>query len=137
MMMAQSFPAQVAMQPSHPGMQHGHPIPGGQHPGAHMGGHPGAGIMQGMHPGVSGPQVTGPMVTGMAPGPGTPAPGGPMPQAHAMAHLATPPAMFQHNPQMNYGIHPQAAQHQLARQRQQMLQAQQAHPVSMPNTQGI
>jgi hypothetical protein len=60
-------------------VQLGHPIPGGQHPGAHIGGHPGAGMMQGMHPGVSGPQVIGPMVTGMPPGPGTPAPGGLMP----------------------------------------------------------
>jgi hypothetical protein len=113
-----------------------------------MGGHPGAAMMQGMHPGVSGPQVTGPMVTGMPPGPGTPAPGGPIQQAHAMAHLGSAQqAMFQqHNPQMNFGLHPQAAQHQniMARQRQQMIQAQQAQqaqqhgiPVSMPNGQAI
>ena len=76
----------------------------GQHPGAHMGTHPGPGMMQGMHPGVSGPQVTqGPMVTGMPPGAGTPAPGGPMQNAHAMAHLGVgQQQMFQQqNPQMN------------------------------------
>jgi hypothetical protein len=54
--------------------------------------------------------------------------------------------MFQqHNPQMNFAMHPQAAQHQniMARQRQHMLQAQQAQqaqhgiPVSMPNAQAV
>lgn len=68
-----------------------------------MGGHPGPGMMPGMH--VSGPQVSqGPMMTtGMPPGPGTPAPAGSMQNAHAMAHLgpAQQPMYQQHNPQMN------------------------------------
>jgi hypothetical protein len=73
--------------------------------------------------GTPGFNTTGPVVTGMPPGPGTPTPGGPMPQAHAMAYL---------------GPAPQAHQNLLARQRQQILQAQRAlqaqHgiPVSIP-----
>lgn len=70
----------------------------GQHPNA---GHPGPGMVQQMHPGVSapgGPQVSqaGPMMGGMPPGAGTAGPGGPMPNAHAMSHLnPQAPHMFQ------------------------------------------
>lgn len=85
MMMAQPFPAQGI--PQH-GLPPGHHPMAGQHPNA---GHPGAGMMQQMHPGVSapgGPQVTqaGPMMGGMPPG-GNGAHGGPMPNAHALSHL--------------------------------------------------
>jgi hypothetical protein len=93
--MAQSFPPHIGMGPGggHPGLPHGHPMAGMQHPGAgHMGG-PNPGMMQGMHPGVSGPQVTqGQMIAGMPQGPVTSGPG-----AHAMAHLGPQPPnpMFQ------------------------------------------
>lgn len=69
-----------------------------QHPNA---GHPGPGMVQQMHPGVSapgGPQVSqaGPMMGGMPPGAGTAGPGGPMPNAHALSHLnPTQAHMFQ------------------------------------------
>ncbi|KAJ9630216.1 hypothetical protein H2204_008577 [Knufia peltigerae] len=129
------------MAPGHPGMSHGHPMAGMQHPGGHMGGQPG-GMMQGMHPGVSGPQVTqGPMVSGMPPGAGTPAPG-PMHNNMAMAHLGPQQAMFpQHNPQMNFGPMQMTPQHQqmLARQRmmqQMQAQQQQGMPMAMPNGPG-
>ncbi|KIW15744.1 hypothetical protein PV08_05794 [Exophiala spinifera] len=130
------------MAPGHPGMSHGHPMAGMQHPGGHMGGQPG-GMMQGMHPGVSGPQVTqGPMVSGMPPGAGTPAPG-PMHNNMAMAHLGPQQAMFpQHNPQMNFGPMQMTPQHQqmLARQRMmQQMQAQQQQqgmPMAIPTGPG-
>ena len=139
-MMAQPFPHHGGIAPGHPGMQAGHPM-GMQHPGAaHMGGQPGPGMMQTMHPGVSAPQVTqGPMVTGMPPGAGTPAPG-PMHNGMAMAHLGPQQAMFQQNhPQMNFGqgmITPQQQQF-MARQRimQQMAQGQ-GMQMGMPNPQG-
>ncbi|OCT44219.1 hypothetical protein CLCR_00584 [Cladophialophora carrionii] len=140
-MMAQPFPHHAGIAPGHPGMPAAHPM-GMQHPGAaHMGGQPGPGMMQAMHPGVSAPQVTqGPMVTGMPPGAGTPAPG-PMHNGMAMAHLGPQQAMFQQNhPQMNYGqgmITPQQQQF-MARQRmmQQMAQGQ-GMPMGMPNAQGF
>lgn len=139
-MMAQTFPPHAGMAPGgHPGIPHGHPMAGMQHPGAgHMGGQPAPGMMQGMHPGVSGPQVTqGPMVTGMPPGAGTPAPG-PMHNGNmAMAHLGPQQAMFQqHNPQMNFGQMQMTPQQQsiLARQRMIQLQQQsQGMPMGMPN----
>lgn len=104
-----------------------------------MGGQPAPGMMQGMHPGVSGPQVTqGPMVTGMPPGAGTPAPGPMHNGTMAMAHLGPQQAMFQqHNPQMNFGqmqMTPQTQQ-MLARQRMMQMQAQQQQgmPMAMQN----
>lgn len=109
----------------HPGLPHGHPM---QHPGVgHMGGANPA-MMQGMHPGVSGPQVTqGPMMAGMPQGPVTSGPGGPM-QAHAMAHLGPgqPNPMFQQqNPQMQYAqMGPQQREHMM-RQRHALQQLQQ------------
>jgi len=143
-MMAQPFPTHAGIAPGHPGMPHGHPMAGMQHPGAgHMGGQPQHGMMQGMHPGVSGPQVTqGPMVTGMPPGAGTPAPGPMHSGGMAMAHLGGPQqAMFQQpNPQMNFGqmqITPQQQQ-LMARQRmvQQMQQQNQQQGMHMmPNGQ--
>ncbi|KAJ5613128.1 hypothetical protein N7510_006322 [Penicillium lagena] len=83
MMMAQPFPAHQGM-PQH-GLPPGHPM-AAQHPNA---GHPGPGMVQQMHPGVSapgGPQVSqaGPMMGGMPTG-GTA--GGPVPNAHALSHL--------------------------------------------------
>src|SRR5882672_7663219 len=129
-MMAQPFPTHAGIAPGHPGMPHGHPM-GMQHPGAaHMQGQPGPGMMQGMHPGVSGPQVTqGPMVTGMPPGAGTPAPGPMHNGTMAMAHLGPQQAMFQQqNPQMNFGqmpMTPQQQQHLIARQRMMQMQQQQ------------
>jgi len=136
--MPQPFPPGMA--PGHP-MPHGHPMAGMQHPGmAHMGGQPGPGMMQGMHPVVSGPQVTqGPMVTGMPPGAGTPAPGGPMHNGSmAMAHLGPQQHMFQQptNPQMNFAQMPMnAQQQQMLRQRMMHLQHQQQQqgmPMGMP-----
>ena len=140
-MMAQPFPA--GMGPGHPAMGgHGHPM-GMQHPGAgHMGGPPNPAMMQGMHPGVSGPQVTqgGPMVTGMPQGPGTPAPGPMHNGSMAMAHLGPQQHMFQQqNPQMaQFGMH-NAQQQALMRQqmlaRMQHQQAQQGGmPMGMANT---
>ncbi|KIX97198.1 uncharacterized protein Z520_07312 [Fonsecaea multimorphosa CBS 102226] len=142
-MMAQSFPHHAGIAPGHPGIPPGHPM-GMQHPGAgHMGGQPGPGMMQAMHPGVSAPQVTqGPMVTGMPPGAGTPAPG-PMHNGMAMAHMNPQQALFQqHNPQMNYGQGMMTPQQQqfMARQRmmQQMSQAQaQGMPMGIPNAPGF
>lgn len=101
-------------------------------------------MMQGMHPGVSGPQVTqGPMVTGMPQGPGTPAPGHMPGNSMAMAHLGPQQHMFaqQQNPQMNFTggmpTNPQAMQQQ-AVMRQRMLQQMQAQqqqgmPMNMVN----
>lgn len=72
----------------------------------HPNGHPGAGMVQQMHPGVSapgGPQVSqpGPMMGGMPPGAGTVGPGGPGgpgPNAHALSHLNPAQAhMLQNN----------------------------------------
>ena len=141
-MMAQPFPHHAAMAPGHPGMPTSHPM-GMQHPGAaHMGGQPGPGMIQAMHPGVSAPQVTqGPMVTGMPPGAGTPAPN-PMHNGMAMAHLGPQQAMFQQNhPQMNYGQGMMTPQQQqfMARQRiMQQMQAQgQSMPMGMPNAQSF
>ncbi|EXJ95424.1 hypothetical protein A1O1_00545 [Capronia coronata CBS 617.96] len=145
--MAQSFPPHAGMAPGHPGMPHGHPMAGMQHPGAgHMGGQPAPGMMQGMHPGVSGPQVTqGPMVTGMPPGAGTPAPGPMHNGTMAMAHLGPQQAMFQQQQQqqhqqqqMNFAQMPMTPQQQqmLARQRmmqQMQQQQQQGMPMGMPN----
>lgn len=143
-MMAQTYPPGMA--PGHPGMGgHGHPMAGMQHPGgAHMGGPPGPGMMQGMHPGVSGPQVTqGPMVTGMPQGPGTPAPGPMHNGSMAMAHLGPQQHMFQQqNPQMaGFGQMPMNSQQQ-AMLRQQMMQRMQAQqqgqmPMGMPNNPGF
>lgn len=141
--MAQPFPTHAGMAPGHPGMAHGHPM-GMQHPGAgHMGGQPGPGMMQGMHPGVSGPQVTqGPMVAGMPPGTGAPTPGPMHNGTMAMAHLGPQQAMFQQqNPQMNFG-QMQMTPHQqqmIARQRmmQQMQQQQHGMPMAMPNGPGF
>ncbi|KAE8319287.1 LIM-domain binding protein-domain-containing protein [Aspergillus transmontanensis] len=143
--MAQPFPAHQGI-PQHPGIPPGHPLAPGQHPNAH----PGAGMVQQVHPGVSapgGPQVTqgGPMMGGMPPGAGTTAPGGPV-QAHALSHLNPAQAhlfqqphfaqQFANNPQLMH----QQQQQQLLRQRmlfqQQQQQQQQQHgglPVSMPN----
>ncbi|KIV98140.1 hypothetical protein PV10_01820 [Exophiala mesophila] len=147
-MMAQPFPAHAGIAPGHPGMQHAHPMAGMQHPSAgHMGGQPQPGMMQSMHPGVSGPQVTqGPMVTGMPPGAGTPAPGPLHSGNMAMAHLGPQQAMFQqHNPQMNFGQMQMTPQQQqlMARQRMIQMQAQQQqqqHQAQgmqmMPNGQG-
>ncbi|EXJ89477.1 hypothetical protein A1O3_02544 [Capronia epimyces CBS 606.96] len=140
-MMAPTFPPHAGMAPGHPGMPHGHPMAGMQHPGAgHMGVQPGPGMMQGMHPGVSGPQVTqGPMVTGMPPGAGTPAPGPMHNGTMAMAHLGPQQAMFQQqHPQMNFGQMPMTPQQQqmLARQRmmqQMQQQQQQGMPMGLPN----
>lgn len=76
----------------------------GQHPNAaHMGGQaPGPGMVQQMHPGVSGPggpqgTQAGPMVGAMPPGAGTTGPGAPVPSAHALSHLgpAQNPQLFQ------------------------------------------
>lgn len=95
MMMAQPFAAHQGI-PQH-GLPPGH-HPMAQHPNA---GHPGPGMVQQMHPGVSGPggpQVSqaGPMMGGMPPGAGTSGPGGPMPNAHALSHLNPAQAhMFQ------------------------------------------
>lgn len=120
---------------------HGHPMAGMQHPaGAHMGGPPGPGMMQGMHPGVSGPQVSqGPMVTGMPVGPGTPAPGPMHNGSMAMAHLGPQQHMFQQqNPQMAFGNMQMSQQQammrqQMMRQMQQQQQNQQGGmPVTMP-----
>lgn len=83
----------------HPGMPPGHQMAPGQpgHPG-HMVGQPG-GMMQGMHPGVSGPQVTqGPGVTGMPQGVGM-GTGVGVPSAHAMSHLGPSQAQFIHQQQ--------------------------------------
>ncbi len=140
--MAQPFPA--GMGPGHPGMGgHGHPMAAMQHPGAgHMGGPPGPAMMQGMHPGVSGPQVTqGPMVTGMPQGPGTPAPGPMHNGSMAMAHLGPQQHMFQQqNPQMAQFGQMQVSAQQQALLRQQMMQRmqQQQHqqggmPMGMQN----
>lgn len=113
---------------------------GMQHPGGHMGGHPNQAMMQGMHPGVSGPQVTqGPMVTGMPQGPGTPAPGHMPGNSMAMAHLGPQQHMFQQgNPQMNYAQMANPQMHQQAMLRQRMMQQMQQHgpggmPMGMPN----
>ncbi|KAE8353488.1 LIM-domain binding protein-domain-containing protein [Aspergillus coremiiformis] len=149
MMMAQPFPAHQGI-PQHPGIPPGHPLAPGQHPNAH----PGAGMVQQVHPGVSapgGPQVTqgGPMMGGMPPGAGTTAPG-PV-QAHALSHLGPAQAHLFQQPHFaqNYANNPQLLhqQHQqnLLRQRmmfqQQQQQQQQQHggiPVSMPNgSQGL
>jgi hypothetical protein len=55
--------------------------------------------MQGMHPGVSGPQVTqGPGVTGMPQGVGM-GTGVGVPSAHAMSHLGPSHAQFIHQQQ--------------------------------------
>ena len=100
-----------------------------------MGGPPGPGMMQGMHPGVSGPQVTqGPMVTGMPQGPGTPAPGPMHNGSMAMAHLGPQQHMFQQqNPQMaQFGqmqVNPQQQaliRHQMMQRMQQQQQQQQS-----------
>lgn len=93
-MMAQPFAAHQGI-PQH-GLPPGHHPMAAQHPNA---GHPGPGMVQQMHPGVSapgGPQVSqaGPMMGGMPPGAGTSGPGGPMPNAHALSHLN--PAQAQH-----------------------------------------
>ena len=95
-MMAQPFPAHQGM-PQHPGMPPGHAM-APQHPNA---GHPGAGMMQQMHPGVSGPQVNqgGAMMGGMPPGAGTTRPGGPVPNAHALSHLNPAQAHLFQQPQ--------------------------------------
>ena len=113
-----------------------------------MGGPPGPGMMQGMHPGVSGPHVTqSPMVSGMPQGPGTPAPGPMHNGSMAMAHLGPQQHMFQQqNPQMaQYGhnvVQQQQQQQQQNILRQQLMaQAQQEHaraqqaglPMGMPN----
>lgn len=145
MQMAQPFPPHGGMAPGHPGIPHGQPMGGMQHPGAgHMGGHPGPGMMQGMHPVVSGPQVTqGPMVTGMPPGVATSAPGGPMPNAHAMAHIGPGQQPMFPQQHMNFGQMPPLQQQQMLQRRQQMAlmqQAQQQHqqhgmPMTMPNGQ--
>lgn len=99
MMMTQPFPAHQGM-PQH-GFPPNHPM-AAQHPN----GHPGAGMVQQMHPGVSapgGPQVSqpGPMMGGMPPGAGTVGPGGPGgpgPNAHALSHLNPAQAhMLQNN----------------------------------------
>lgn len=92
-MMAQPFPAHQGI-PQHPGLPPGHQMAPGQHPG-----HPGAGMMQQMHPGVSapgGPQVSqaGAMM-GMPPGAVTTGPGGPVPNAHALSHLGPQAHLFQ------------------------------------------
>lgn len=124
--MAQPFAPHAGMGPGggHPGLAHGHPMANMQHPGAgHMGG-PNPAIMQGMHPGVSGPQVTqGPMITGMPQGPVTSGPG-----AHAMAHLGPQPnnPMFQqHNQQITFNQLPQHQQQAMMKQRHQLFQMQQ------------
>ncbi|KAJ5595966.1 Transcriptional activator ptaB [Penicillium hetheringtonii] len=150
MMMAQTFPAHQGM-PQH-GMAPGHHPMAAQHPNA---GHPGPGMVQQMHPGVSGPggpqgSQAGPMMGGMPPGAGAGGPG-PVPNAHALSHLnpaTTNAHMFQgqgfqnfpnvpNNPQL---LQQQQQQQQLFRQRlmmQQQAQAaqQQQHglPVSLPN----
>jgi hypothetical protein len=67
----------------------------------HPNGHPGPGMVQQMHPGVSapgGPQVsqTGPMMGGMQPG-GTAGPG--VPNAHALSHLNPAQAHMLQGPQ--------------------------------------
>ena len=92
-----------------------------------MGGPPGPGMMQGMHPGVSGPQVTqGPMVTGMPQGPGTPAPGPMHNGSMAMAHLGPQQHMFQQqNPQMAQFGQMQVNPQQQALIRHQMMQRMQ------------
>lgn len=124
--MAPSFPPHAGMGPGgvHPGLPHGHPMAGMQHPGAGNMGGPNPGMMQGMHPGVSGPQVTqGQMITGMPQGPVTSGPG-----AHAMAHLGPQPPnpMFQQqNPQMTFAQMPQQQQQAMMRQRQLFHQMQQ------------
>lgn len=69
-------------------------------PGQHPNAHPGAGMVQQVHPGVSapgGPQVSqgGPVMGGMPPGAGTTGPGSAV-QAHALSHLGPAQAhMFQ------------------------------------------
>lgn len=98
MMMAQSFPAHQVGMAHHPGLPPGHPMAASQHPNAaHLAGQaPGGGIVQQLHPGVSGPGApqgahTGPMVGGMPPVVGTTGPGGPGPSAHALSHLGPAP----------------------------------------------
>jgi hypothetical protein len=133
--MAQPFP--TGMAPGHPGMGgHGHPM-GMQHPaGAHMGGPPGPGMMQGMQPGVSGPHVSqSPMVTGMPVGPGTPAPGPMHNGSMAMAHLGPQQHMFPQQNQMAFGgMQMSQQQAQQAMMRQQMMQRiqQQGQQPGMP-----
>jgi LIM-domain binding protein len=139
--MAQPYPA--GMPPGHPGMGgHGHPMAGMQHPGSvHMGGPAGPAMMQGMHPGVSGPQVTqSPMVTGMPQGPGTPAPGPMHNGSMAMAHLGPQQHMFQQqNPQLafnqvNMNQQQQAyLRQQMTAARMQQQQGQVGMPMGMPN----
>lgn len=85
----------------HPGMQPGHQMAPGQpgHPGHLVGPGPG-GMVQQMHPGVSGPQVTqGPVVTGMPQGVGM-GTGVGVPSAHAMSHLGPSQANFLHQQNM-------------------------------------
>jgi hypothetical protein len=126
-MMATPFAAHAGMGPGgHPGLAHGHPMVGMQQP--HMGA-PNPAMMQGMHPGVSGPQVTqGPMIAGMPQGPVT---SGPMQNAHAMAHLGPgqPNPMFQqqqqHNQMLQFSQMP-PQQQQMIRHRQMQQQMQQA-----------
>ncbi|PYI35309.1 hypothetical protein BP00DRAFT_442833 [Aspergillus indologenus CBS 114.80] len=121
-------------------------------PGQHPNAHPGAGMVQAVHPGVSapgGPQVSqgGPMMAGMPPGAGTTGPGGPV-QAHALSHLGPAQAhMFQQphfaqqfagNPQLLHQQQQQAFMRQrlILQQQQQQQQHQQQHgglPVSLPN----
>ena len=131
------------MATGHPGMPHGQPMGGMQHPGSHMVGHPNPGMMQGMHPSVSGPQVTqGQMVTGLPPGAVTTASGGPMPNAHAMAHIGPGQQPMFPQQHMNFAQMP-AAQQQIIQQRRQlqMMQQQQAQqhgmPMNIPNMQGL
>lgn len=93
-MMAQTFAAPQGI-PQHAGLPPGHhPMAQPQHPNAaHLGGQ-GAGLVQQMHPGVSGPAgpqaSQGPMI-GMPPGAGTTGPAGPVPNAHALSHLGPAP----------------------------------------------
>ncbi|EEH23045.2 hypothetical protein PABG_05256 [Paracoccidioides brasiliensis Pb03] len=136
MMMAQPYPAHQVGMAHHPVMPPGHPMAGGQHPNAaHLAGQaPGAGIVQQLHPGVSGPggpQATqgAPVMGGMPPG--TTGPGGPGPSAHALSHLGPTHGHQMYHPQQmgqNYPNNPQLLQHQqMLRQRQMILQQQQQH----------
>ena len=96
MMMAQPFPAHQVGMTQHPGMAHGHPMPM-QAPNQIGGQPPGPGMMQQMHPGVSGPggpQATqsGPMMSGL------PVVG--VPNTHALQHLNSGQALMQQQQQM-------------------------------------
>lgn len=85
--MAQPFAAHQGI-PQHPGLPP-HPMGPAHHP---TGAPPTGGIVQQMHPAVSGPggphvSQAGPMM-GIPPGAAATGPGGPIANAHALSHLS-------------------------------------------------